>query len=331
MLLRWLRRGERPRQTPRRQQQLEAWNNKLLGALLARQRFAEGKAGPGLPAPPAPLRVGLQSGLCRQRDMEAPWMHHWCGQIRIAPLYHRKLWEDGFVLQALWEAGILEPGRQALGFAVGQEPLPAYLAARGLQVLATDLDAGDPRANVWTATQQHAEAGLFRPQLIARPDFDARVATRAVDMNAIPADLHGRFDLVWSVCALEHLGSIEAGLRFIEESVRCLKPGGIAVHTTEFDLDAQGPVLDHATTVLFQRPHIEALARRLEAAGHAMAPVDFSPGEDLLDGFIDQPPYPGQDCWPLAFPQETPHLRLLTAGRVATSIGLIIRAGSAPG
>ena len=54
--------------------------------------------------------------------------------------------------------------------------------------------------------------------------------------------------------------------------MRCLRPGGIAVHTTEFNLDGHGP---HAARG--SRPcstsaaHLEALASALAAAGHRHA------------------------------------------------------------
>ncbi|MFC7553840.1 hypothetical protein ACFQU7_18870 [Pseudoroseomonas wenyumeiae] len=43
----------------------------------------------------------------------------------MVPFYHRKVWEMAFVAQAIWEAGLLAPGRRALGFAVGRKPCPA--------------------------------------------------------------------------------------------------------------------------------------------------------------------------------------------------------------
>ena len=56
---------------------------------------------------------------------------------------------------------------------------------------------------------------------------------RAVDMNDIPPDLRG-FDFTWSSCALEHLGTLRAGADFVVEQMTCLRPGGVAVHTTEY-------------------------------------------------------------------------------------------------
>jgi 2-polyprenyl-3-methyl-5-hydroxy-6-metoxy-1,4-benzoquinol methylase len=67
-------------------------------------------------------------------------------------------------------------------------------------------------------------------------DFKARVSYRTLDMNFIPDDLHGKFDFVWSTCSVEHVGSILLGQRFIINTLNLLKPGGIAIHTVEFNL-----------------------------------------------------------------------------------------------
>lgn len=305
-----------------------AWNTKVMGSVLARQRYAMGLAGPGLPAPPAPLRVGLESRLCRQKDLEAPWLHHWCRRLHMAPIYHRKVWEDAFVVQALWEAGMLAPGRRGLGFAVGREMLPSLFAAEGAEILATDLAATDARGRVWRETGQHGDgaAMLHAPHLIGAEDFAARVSFAPVDMTRIPPALAaGGFDFLWSVCAFEHLGSLDAGADFVLRAMDCLRPGGIAVHTTEYNLAPAGSTLSRGTTVLYQRRHIEALLARLAAAGHAPATMDFDAGADVLDSFVDLPPFslPGG----AAALADAPHLRLSYRGHVATSIGLIIRAG----
>jgi hypothetical protein len=302
------------------------WNTKVLGSALARQAYASGVAGHGAPPVAAPVHLGLGGRLCRQEDIEAPWLRHWCGRLGIAPLYHRKVWEECFIPQALWEQGMLAPGRRGLGFAVGREPLPALFAALGAEVLATDLPPGDRRARDWRDTGQHAEGteGLFFPGIVARPEFDERVAFRPADMAAIAPGLRG-FDFLWSGCALEHLGSLEAGLDFVLRAMACLRPGGVAVHTTEFNLAEHGPTVARGPTVLYQRRHIERLADRLAAAGHRLLPVDFAPGEGVLDRFVDLPPF--------ATPQGTlpvpdvPHLKKSAREHVATSLGLVVVAG----
>lgn len=313
-----------------REAELLRWSVKVLGSEMARQLYAQGLAGPEAPVPARPVRVHLTSRTCRQDDIQHNWLRHWCGRLRVAPVYHRKLWEDCFILQALWEAGMLAPGRRALGFAVGREALPALLAAEGVEVLATDLDPRDARARDWIRTGQHSEARdrLFQPELVRREDFDRLVSFRPVDMTRIPQDLRqGGFDFVWSACAMEHLGTLERGLDFVMAAMECLRPGGIAVHTTEYNLDAEGGTLRRGTTVLYQRRHLEALAARLEAAGHKMLPLDEAHGTGLLDRFVDLPPHM-EERSPLGviFP---PHLRLSIRGYPVTSAGILIRAGGA--
>jgi hypothetical protein len=298
--------------------------SKVFGTELAERLWAKVAS---TEIPKQPVRKGLGGRLCRQADIESPWLRHWTQRARMAPLYHRKVWETAYVLQAIWESGLASPGRSALGFAVGQEPIPAVLAALGMDVLATDLASHDPRAQVWRETSQNAEElrALARPAILPDAAFQARCSFRHVDMTAIPHDLLGGFDVVWSSCSLEHLGSIAAGLDFIEAAMACLKPGGLAVHTTEFNLAAGEETIDNWSTVLFRRRDIEACVERLRAAGHTVLPVDFSVGEGLLDLFVDVPPYLPMEDFALRRP-TTPHLRLSIDGFPATSIGLIIRA-----
>ena len=75
---------------------------------------------------------------------------------------------------------MLAPGRRGLGFAVGREHLPAFFAALGVAVVATDLDGrDDTRAREWVDTDQHAAARRGRcssPRLADR----ARTSTRLV-------------------------------------------------------------------------------------------------------------------------------------------------------
>jgi SAM-dependent methyltransferase len=313
----------------RRTARWQGWNTKVFGTELARHYYIMGLAGPNVALPAEPVVTGLGGRVCRQADIESDWLRFWCGQLRCIPLYHRKLWEDCFAIQALWEAGMLAPGKRGLGFAVGVEHLPAYLAGQGVEVVATDLDGEDARARKWVGTDQHGSVldRLFHAHLVDRAAFDRLVTLRAADMARIPPELAaGDFDFLWSVCALEHLGTIEAGLRFIEDAMACLKPGGIAVHTTEFNLDPDGPTISRGVTVLFQQRHIEELGRRLAAAGHELLAVDFDPGQGVLDGFIDLPPFRFEGG-PLPVP-DAPHLKLSVLGYAATSIGLIVRKGA---
>jgi hypothetical protein len=70
-----------------------------------------------------------------------------------------------------------------------------------------------------------------------------------------------------------------------------MTPDFVAVHTTEFNFLADEYTIDDWPTVLFQKKHFRALAKRLESLGHRVAPLDFDYGSKPLDKFIDIPPY----------------------------------------
>src|SRR6266851_5360016 len=233
------------------------WSVKLIGVKFASELYAAGKAGENAEIPNTPQRIGLTSKICCQADIESKWFRYWCGQLHVIPFYSRKLWEYAFVLHSLWEAGHLQEGRSGLGFAVGTEPLPSFFSSRGLNILATDLDPADERAPDWHQSGQHSAAidNLFKPDLVDKLRFDETCRFRTVDMNEIPNDLYNCFDFCWSMCSFEHVGSIELGLEFVQNSLRCLNPGGLAVHTTEFNFEQGAETIDNWPTVLFQRRH----------------------------------------------------------------------------
>src|SRR4030095_17235239 len=108
------------------------------------------------------------------------------------------------------------------------------------------------------------------------------------DMKAISGDLKV-FDCVCSSCAFEHLGSIAHGARFVENAMRCLAPGGIAVHTTEFNLTSNYQTLESRDLVIFRKHDIEHLVRRLQLAGHEIFPLNLNPGARELDPHVDLP------------------------------------------
>ena len=252
--------------------------------------------------------------LCTQERLESPAFRRWAERLGVpAGTLHRKHWEWCYIAQALHERGLLAPGRRGLGFGVGTEPLAALFASYGCEIVATDLDLDRAKAIGWTDTNEHAASleALNAQGLCPRADFERLASFRVVDMNDIPDDLTG-FDFTWSSCSFEHLGSIRKGQAFIENQMACLRPGGVAVHTTEFNVSSNDATLDDFGTVLFRHRDIEWLADRLRAAGHAIE-LDYDTGSGVADGFVDVPPY-GQH----------PHLKLKILDYVSTSIGLIV-------
>lgn len=298
-------------------------NIKTLGYDLARQ-LAE-----ALPAnrETQAQAIGLLSKPCTQADMEADWVAHWCSQLHIPVVFHRKLWELAYVLQAIYENGYMRPNTRGLGFGCGVEPLPSYLAQVGAQITMTDLPTEEAQAAGWIDTNQHVALAkqAFFPALVSEKEFDERVTLRNVDMNAIPDDLVD-YDFCWSICALEHLGSLDKGLAFIENSLRTIRPGGLSVHTTELNINSAGGTVDNWPTVLFQRQHLEQLAAKLREQGHYVAELNFQYGDKPMDRFIDLPPYHHNLSADMAqWLGDPAHLKVGVDGFVCTCFGLIIR------
>ncbi len=277
------------------------------------------------PVPDQPPNIALGWRASTQNDIESDWCAYWCNRLGIRPVYHRKIWELCFVLQNMHAFNMLKPGVKGLAFGCGQEPIASLLASYSVDVLATDLSPDHDNSKGWTETSQHGTSlhSIWHPHLVSKDTFDRHVKLEYIDMRQIPVHLRD-FDVCWSICALEHLGSIRFGLDFIGQSMHTLKPGGIAIHTTEFNVK-DGPTIDNWPTVLFQRHHFEELATRLRSQGHLVDPISFNIGDDILDRFIDLPPY--HDLPPnMASLQEFPaHMKLSVDGFPATCFGLAIQ------
>ena len=265
----------------------------------------------------------LTSQLCTRGSLASPALRAWSERLR--PVWdadgtdpkpfvmHRKMWEWLFICRALEERGMLVPGRRGLGFGVGREPLVALFAAQGPEIVATDLEPDQAARDGWTATGAEYTgglAGLNDHGLCPPEEFAARVQYRYVDMREIPDDLTG-FDFTWSSCAFEHLGDLAAGLEFVTSQMRCVVPGGVAVHTTEFNVSPGDRTIDHAPTVLYRRRDIEGLVERLVGEGFAIS-CDFTEGDTPDDRHVDVPPF------------SDTHLRTRLGEFETTSIALVI-------
>lgn len=255
--------------------------------------------------------------LCTANQFDDLSYRHWCKEMDSPARFSRKQWEFVYIAEVLDRSGMLQPGRIGLGFGCGAEPLPGLFAGYGCEIVATDLDASEAKRKGWVKTGQHAsdEYALYRASngRISRTEFMRLVSYRNLDMNHIPDDI-GEFDFVWSACALEHLGSLRQGMEFIKRSARCLKPGGVAVHTTEFNLSSDDVTFESAGCSIYRKKDILRLADELRPEGYEMAPLNLNTGNAGLDRHVDAPPY-----------GFSPHLKLMLEKYIVTSIGIIIR------
>ena len=256
-----------------------------------------------------------RSELCKGQDIIAPWYRRWCDELKEKPVWHRKQWEFIFILQALWERDCLAAGKRGLVFAVGSEPIPSVLANYGCDILATDIFPEEGIAKGWDNANQlcFGPDSLYKCDITDRATFDKRVEYMAVDMNAIPATLRN-FDFNWSSCSFEHLGSIEKGISFLHNQLRTLKPGGWAIHTTEYNISSNDFTQDFNDTVVYRKKDIERVVGELRAGGHFVEELDFSLGGMPEDFQVDFLPH-----------RQQVHLKLQLDRFVVSSFGLIIQ------
>lgn len=257
--------------------------------------------------------VFTKSCLVKARDFYQPWFIARKTELdhKDYTHMHRKLWEFCAIAQ-VFEDHVLPNVlvSECLGFGVGTDPLAKWLS-RSSNVLATDIPLDNPEAQQWLDTHQHSSN--------SEEFWSTLYRFRPVDMNNIPNDLkQGQFDFTWSCGSFEHIGGIDASLNFFCEQMKCLRPGGIAAHTTEYNYANNHETLQAKNLVLFRQQDLERLAEMLKSQGDELLPLDLSIGDQPADVIVDEPPYD----------TDTPHLKLRIGGFLTTSILLIARRGS---
>jgi len=240
----------------------------------------------------------LKATVCRYEHFETEWYRRWAEVIGMqypvrldVQTAYRKAWEYAAILEILASRGFLRANKRGIGFAVGREPLASVMASHGCEILATDLMAETVSAQ-WSETAQHACEldAVYHDRFMPREQFNNLVQFKPVDMNDI-GGLDGGYDFLWSSCAFEHLGSLEKGLQFVENAMRLLKPGGIAVHTTEANVSSNDGTFETEGNVIYRKRDMEELDYRLRRIRCGLEPVDFDAGTHSFDLNYDPEPY----------------------------------------
>lgn len=139
----------------------------------------------------------------------------------------RKLWEFAWIAQQFDNLRL--SGGCFLGLGVGYEQLIFHFCHLAQSVIATDLYTPD---TAWSTarfeTQQIFERSYF-------PYPRERLTVQNMDMRRLdyPANT---IDAVWSCSSVEHVQTLPQFVQIFREIHRVLKPGGVAVITTEFSL-----------------------------------------------------------------------------------------------
>ena len=269
--------------------------------------------------------VTLVSSICRPTDVFrfSKWAEiiYQCNNNPV--LMHRKTWEYIYISQALYERGMLNKGKRGLGFAVGREPLPSLFASYACDIMATDLDLSIQENQVdWNIENQHADCldDLYLPHICDAATFGRNVRFEYLDMNSIPPTV-ADYDFCWSSCAIEHLGSLDHGKQFLYNMINCIKPGGIAVHTTEYNMLSNTQTITDGNSVLYRERDLVEIAESLQNQGHYVEPLDFRLDNSAADQVISMIPYrhPSSDH------DTYPHFKLELDGYLSTSFGLIVK------
>ena len=243
------------------------------------ERMAARIEDPGEGQPPAdgpPLNK-----ICDRSDWARPAWRQALEDLGYSPdpaRVHRKEWEFAQGVYGLRKLRCLSPVAAALGLGAGAEPIIFFLAGRLRRVVATDLYAGD-------FSRHEADPRILRdPEAFAPFSYDRdRLEVRQMDATAIDYEPES-FDVVFSFSSFEHFGSRRAQRACLTGMYRVLRPGGVAVLTTEVILNTWGRHGDYFRLT-------ELLDDMIPGAGFRLTGGDFrfATSRATLDGLIRLP------------------------------------------
>ena len=215
--------------------------------------------------------------------------------------FHRKIWEFNHTLYGLRTLRRLAPNSTALGIGCGHEELMYFLANRIARVVATDLYegsylGGESDADVLDHPDKYAPFNYRRDHLEVRR------------MNGLALDApEAAFDFAFCLSSIEHFGSVADKRRAFAEMFRVLKPGGVAMVTTEVVLNRLGRGAQYF--------HRDTLAALVSDAGFTLdRPADLCVEREYATP-------------PLALPMgtfTTPHVVLRNFHTIYTSVALFL-------
>lgn len=204
----------------------------------------------------APQIIGEREGtlvtpvsqLCTVRQVNEPVFGAILAQLGgLAGLPVIDRWEHAFLARVLDRYDVARSGSLGMGIGALADPLALWLVQHGCSLLLT--------------TPHEVPADL---------DLPPEVEVQQLDPAAI--DGPTGFDFAWATRA----GGVRGGdrqelLRFIEDSLRTLKPGGLMALVVPIDV-APRPIGDDAGP-LIRRPDIDRLVVLLLSRGHQVAQV----------------------------------------------------------
>lgn len=231
------------------------------------------------------------SNLCNTEDLLSLEYKTFCTDIKVTPIFNRKYWEWFTIYNKIikhFNNSLKE--KKGLGFATGgsvkngsntpMEPLVELFMKYGANITATDIDISpDMDLN-----------DLDLKGIVEKDIFFRSIKVDHIDMNNISDGyLKPQFDFIWSSCAIEHLGSIKLGLDFVKNSLSCLKSGGIAIHTTEYNVNSNTEHCDHIHSCIYSQTDILNFKNDVESLGYIVRPINFTRENNSINNYVDNP------------------------------------------
>ena len=229
---------------------------------------------------------------------------------------HRKYWEFAMGIIAMKRFNKLNMETLALGIGSGVEPIPFYLANKVKHVYATDL-YGDlenwNNASPATFLNNPKKYALF-------PYKEDALTILRMDGTKLefPSET---FDIAFSFSSIEHFGGRNhaGALKSLKEIERVLKPGGIAVITTEYILNNK----EHPE--FFNRKTIYSdLIDKLDSL-KLVEPLDLRITTKTLDTVMDYRIAVNWDILDNSFKESHPQILLRIKNILVTSVMLIFQ------
>ncbi|WP_116092004.1 hypothetical protein [Sphingomonas crusticola] len=200
----------------------------------------------------------------------------WMSRLRPQGKAGVEHWRKVYTLQVLRRYGMLEHGAVGLGFEPSPSGVPAALAAMQTRVV-----AAFPARPGYPLNPDTLKQDLRGRAPCDERAFEENIIARIASWRNIPEDLVN-FDFLWSSHANERLYSVAAAAQFVENAMRCLRPGGLAVHTMSYDLAPGGRSTPSSERVLLQQNDVERLGLVLVSRGHEVAQFKFSTADAIL-------------------------------------------------
>jgi hypothetical protein len=231
---------------------------------------------PTLLSDKAPTLADPVTQVATAPQLREPVAGSWLARLRPKGKSGVEHWRKVYTLQALRRYGVLEEGAVGLGFEPSPSGVPAALAA-----MRTSVVAAFP-----TRPGQQLDSNALKRDLgtrapCDRKTFEDNVTAQIVPWRRIPDDLVN-FDFLWSARANERLYSVAAAIRFVEDAMACLRPGGLAVHVMSYDLAPGGRSTPSTERILLQQSDVERIALTLVSRGHEVAQFKIDANHPIL-------------------------------------------------